>query len=578
MEEPRYKSFREKVAAALDDDRHTRVWHNYVDYAIIAMILLSTAEIFVSTFEPQGVLKAAMRVVDIVTLVFFTIEVSLRIWVAPALYPSLSAGKARWKHCLSFYGLIDLLSTYPIYFNYFIPLPYTALKGLRLLRVVRIFRLTRYSHSFTILATALHEKRHMMVVSLQVIVVITLVLSLMLYFCEHAAQPEAYNNGFASTIWAFAQYIGDPGGFAETPPVTLPGRIIACLVGLMGIALFAVPTGILGSGFTEAMEEDEKRARIERDSNKLVCAFERKLDRVTGLQIVPPFRSIDEVKARMNMKESDIIEAVEAGANFRLINLANTLPLGQINTDDRLAVEHFSMNRPYGCCIDRSSSLTIISPASMADPCVGNFAFYLALLGGFNYVSREVGERAPYKSFFLYGEGANDQEPGFAEYAEDISRLLRRTAEDGSRPWGITVLVSSGAMEPTLETNLHLEIGGKKGDERTSGDDLFIRDEATYLALREQLTETLKPFDMTLDHQRFHNTHSPNNFIRRMGLMECSNNVVMRIEWEKILWSYRRIELAAAMANSLAQTITHTPTPPLSSLPKKDIGFRGYGV
>ena len=574
-----YKTFREKVAAALDDNLSTQVWHNVVDYVIIGMILLSTLEIFVSTFEPQGPLAVAMRVIDVLTLVFFTIEVSLRLWIAPALFPEAgSPWRARLKYCLSFYGLIDLLSTYPIYLNYLIPLPYTALRALRLLRVMRIFRLTRYSQSFSVLSTALREKRHMLSISMQVLIVITLVLSLMLYFCEHTAQPEAYSNGLASTIWAFAQYIGDPGGFAETPPITLFGRIIACLVGIMGIALFAVPTGIIGSGFTEAIEAQEKRERIEENTKKLECAFERKLDRVTGLQVTPPYRTIDDVRARMNMREDDIVDAVDAGACFRLINLATTIPLGRSDMSDRIAIEHFPCNRPYGCCIDRNSSLTIISPSSMVDACVGNFAFYLSLLGGFNYVSREVGQKAPYKSFFLYAEGANEQEPGFAAYKEDITRLLHRTTSDGNRPWGITVLVSSGAQEPTLETHVHLEIGGKKGDERTSGDDLFIRDEATYLTLREQLATALKPFDMMLDHQRFHNSSSPNNFIRRMGLLECSNNVVMRIEWDKILWSSRRIELAAAMAKSLAQAITHTPVPPISSLPKKDIGFRGYGV
>ena len=67
-----------------------------------------------------------------------------------------------------------------------------------------------------------------------------------------------------SVIWAFAQYIGDPGNFADTPPITFTGRIIACIIGILGIAIFAVPAGLIGSAFTEVMEKDEKREKAEK--------------------------------------------------------------------------------------------------------------------------------------------------------------------------------------------------------------------------------------------------------------------------------------------------------------------------
>ena len=66
----------------------------------------------------------------------------------------------------------------------------------------------------------------------------------------------------------------------------------------------------------------------------------------------------------------------------------------------RLAVEHFEVNTPYGCCIDRNSNVTIVSPSCIADPVIGYFAYYLAKIGGFNYLSRELGEVRPYRSFY----------------------------------------------------------------------------------------------------------------------------------------------------------------------------------
>lgn len=170
--------------------------------------------------------------------------------------------------------------------------------------------------------------------------------------------------------------------------------MIACLVGLLGIAIVAVPAGIIGAGFTEAIEEDKKATEVREDAGKLRKVFERKLDRLSGYQIVPPFRSDADAKVVLNMKNDNLNEAVNYGPGFRLINLASTVPMTR-HVPDRVAIEHFPVNKPYGCMIDRGSKITVISPSSMVDACVGNFAFYLALIGGFNYISREKGSALP---------------------------------------------------------------------------------------------------------------------------------------------------------------------------------------
>ena len=213
--------------------------------------------------------------------------------------------------------------------------------------------------SFKLLQQAIVSKAREMFISLQFLVVVTLMLSFVLFFYEHAAQPEIYNNGFKSVIWAFAQYIGDPGGFANTPPITFAGRLIASIIGLLGIALFAVPAGLIGAGFSEAMAKDLKKEKVNKDIGKLKLAFERKLDRPTGFQVVPQHLSICDIQARMGMKTDDILDAIESSDCFRLINLAVTQPIAE-HPQDKLAVEHFYVNRPYGCCTDRGYKITVV--------------------------------------------------------------------------------------------------------------------------------------------------------------------------------------------------------------------------
>ena len=82
------QQLKEELNRVFDDNLHTKQWHNYVDYTIIGFILLSTIEVFLSTYdcivERYG---AWLHAIDYITTAFFTIEVSLRIWCADLLDP-----------------------------------------------------------------------------------------------------------------------------------------------------------------------------------------------------------------------------------------------------------------------------------------------------------------------------------------------------------------------------------------------------------------------------------------------------------------------------------------------------------
>ena len=534
--------FKDGLARVFDDNLHTKQWHNYVDYAIIALIIISTLQVFVSTFDVSKQFEHVLRWIDLITTITFTIEVTLRIWVADKLDPKYKGVWGRIRYIFSFYGFIDVVSTYPFYLTFWLPIPYSLLK---VFRVARLFRVFRYMRSFKLLTKAFQSKKEELWVSVQFLTIVTVILSFVLFFYEHQAQPEVYDNGIVSVVWAFAQYIGDPGGFAETPPITMVGRLIACVIGVLGIAIFAVPAGLIGAGFTEAMADDKKERVIVENRKRLQSAFERKLDRPTGFQVVPQHLSICDIQARMGLKVDDIFDAVEASDNFRLINLAMTQTIDD-RPQDKLAVENFVVNRPYGCCIDRGSKVTIVSPASLVDPCSGSFAYYLALLGGFNYISREIGELRPYRSYYSF-EDINHEE-NLPLYMEDLERL---TSREGS--WTITFLVASGALEPAYPTIFHFSAGGAKGDERFEGENLIVKDMKAYRAFYEDVTVQLeKEFSMTSDHQRYHNVASPNIFARKFNPGRGSqNNIVLRVAWSACLWDSRRIAIAKTIADTI---------------------------
>mgnify|MGYP001629844500 CR=1 FL=1 len=534
--------FKHQLGRVFDTDLTTVQWVNYVDYLIIGLISLSSLSIFISTFDISSSLRSVLHVVDVVTLVAFTIEVTLRIWAADELSPRYRGVVGRLRYCLTFYGLIDVLSTYTFYLTLFLPLPYVVLKSLRVLRLLRILR---YMRSFRLLQEAVVSKAQEIRVSLQFLLIVTLMLSFLLYFTEYKVQPEVFGDGAKSIMWAFAQYVGDPGKFADTPPVTASGQVIAFIIGILGIAIFAIPAGLVGAGFSEVFDEHRRRDETKKNTELLGATFERRLDRPTGFRVVPQYLSVCDIQARVGLSMPEVLDVVNSSPSFRLANLATTQTVDEHPTD-RLVIEHFLVNTRYGCFIDRGSRVTIVSPSSLVDAGTGSFSYYVALIGGFNYISRERGELRPYKSYYSFAD--RDSEPNLRKYMEDLERL---TSREGS--WTLTMLAASGANEPSYPTALHFSIGGAKGDESCEGDNLIVKDVAAYRSFYEDLSRVIeRDFGLKSDHQRYHNLTTQKLFARQYTPGRgAENNIVLRVAWSAFLWDPRRVAIAKSIADAL---------------------------
>lgn len=451
----RVQKFKQELNRVFDDSLRTKQWHNYVDYAIIGFIILSTVEVFLSTYDNVVERYGAwLNAIDYFTTVFFTIEVSLRVWCADLLDPKYKGFWGRVRYCFSFYGIIDILSTFPFYLHFFMPIPYIALKALRIARLLRIFR---YMKAFGILSRAIRAKKQEMIVSLQFLAIVTLILSFVLFFVEHAAQPKVYDNGWKSVVWAFAQYIGDPGGFADTPPITFIGRIIACIIGILGIAIFAVPAGLIGSAFTEVMSKDEKKEKIEGNIKSIVHSFKFDKDQQhTNLFYVPRYLPIDRIVTRKFISKEDIIEAVKNSECLHLYNLCDAKN-SQDEPENKLVVINYMKNRPYGCCIDRGSRVTIVSTSGTTEPSTSWLAYHIAKLGGFNYVAKEIETDVDNPTTY-YNISDINACPNLPLFIEDINRL---TAKENS--WVIPILGAIGLK--TRPTQFHFCYNSSKHDD-----------------------------------------------------------------------------------------------------------------
>ena len=540
--------FKQGLARVFDDNLRTKQWQNIADWVIIGLIIVSTIEVFLSTFDSVAErYNTWLNAVDLFTTIFFTIEVSLRIWCADLIDPKYKGFWGRVRYCFSFYGLIDVLSTYSFYIALLFPIPYTVLKALRIARLMRVFR---YVKAFRILSKAISSKSRELMVSLQFLAIVTLILSFILYFVEHEAQPDVYENGWTSVVWAFAQYIGDPGGFADMPPVTLTGQIIACLVGILGIAIFAVPAGLIGSGFTDVMEEEQKKQELKDNAAAINEMMLVKSTRRENMFWPAKNISFGDLTLNLSITEEEIIKSVAASNNLRVKNLAAAVNEGP--KTDMMVVNQFCVNEKYGCHLERGSSVTIVNPLGVGDNGLSYFDWHIAQLGGFNYVANEIfsrqhSDREKRCNFYTI----DDESKGNAIFLSFADHVLEGRSKDD---W---IIVIAGEQTVKNKTHLHFEFGGETGEERFDFEGGIAPDRETVKKLFYDMQGTLQKVGLTTDAHKVQPKLNPQNIARYLQSKTEANVLLLTMSYKIMVFDKDVHSAIVNIADVLNRNLEH---------------------
>jgi len=253
---------------------------------------------------------------------------------------------------------------------------------------------------------AFASTRREMVISLGFVVALTLLLAWIFYTVESIAQPDVFTSYFDAFVWAYTRYIEGGDGVFDGSPITVTGKIVASLFGFIGIAIVAIPAGLIGSGFTDAIEEKKREQQLSEYHEILLR--ERKL--TSTRQFKEHFKTLPQDagawysgcsfkhlgnNTRISKYElrgidlKDMLDVCKRHPDFRVKNRASALSTEEENRADVYVLEHFPVNREYGCFINRGSKVTIVSTSSRAELNTGNFSFYLAKWAGFNYISKD---------------------------------------------------------------------------------------------------------------------------------------------------------------------------------------------
>ena len=168
----------------------------------------------------------------------FTIEYILRVIVV----------QKKSSYIFSFYGIVDLLSTIPTYLTFFFGGQnlFLAVRALRLLRVFRILKITRYIGESNRLKAALLHSRPKIMVFLFAVLVLCVIMGTIMHLVE--GEEGGFDNIPISIYWCIVTLTTV--GFGDIAPVTPAGQAIASVIMILGYGIIAVPTGIVSAEFS----------------------------------------------------------------------------------------------------------------------------------------------------------------------------------------------------------------------------------------------------------------------------------------------------------------------------------------
>jgi len=198
------------------------------------------------------------RALELVFALIFLAEYVGRIWIAgenPDYGPTL---RGRLRYALSVPALIDLVALASM-FATLMGSQGAILRLVRLVRIVALAKLGRYSSALNAIGHAIHSRRYELTMSVMIAGLLLLVSSTLLYMVEGETQPDDFGSIPRAMWWSIATLTTV--GYGDAFPITPLGKVLAGFTALTGIGLIAMPTGILASAFSDALQ----RQREERE-------------------------------------------------------------------------------------------------------------------------------------------------------------------------------------------------------------------------------------------------------------------------------------------------------------------------
>ena len=321
------RTFRQKMHALVFPSDFGGKLHQIFDVFIAIWVLLSVASVVLESIQSLDyILHLQFIILDAIAVGVFTVELFLRIYscVEDPQYQDRVA--PRLGYVKSGSAIIDILAVTPFFLEVFLHHLFD-LRFLRVFRLARLLKLTRYNDATEILIKVVVREWPVMSASAFIMMLLVVMTASLGYLFEHDAQPDKFENIPQSIYWAVITLASV--GYGDISPVTPVGRFMTIILALLGIGIFAIPAALLSSAFSDQLvkERDTLKANLfsmlkdgELDENEIILL--RNEAKRLHLTVEELNQLIDQI-----IKEHDV--------NTREI------PLVKVAEQPELAVEHY---------------------------------------------------------------------------------------------------------------------------------------------------------------------------------------------------------------------------------------------
>ena len=248
-----FAKLRRRVHAIMDSsggDLTTRIVHG----GLVFLVAVSVLSVILESDKSLAAYGPLFHLIEYFAVGVFTVEYVLRVWCAPEHTPY--AGKselaARATFIKSGSAIIDLLTILPVYLSFFIA---ADLRVFIVLRLLRFFKLARYSPGIRSLIAVMEAERKALAASAIILFGVVIFTAAAMHVAEHEAQPDKFGSIPLAMWWAVETVTTV--GYGDAVPVTAVGRIIAALAMVMGFVMLGLPVGIVATAFAEEIHRRE---------------------------------------------------------------------------------------------------------------------------------------------------------------------------------------------------------------------------------------------------------------------------------------------------------------------------------
>mgnify|MGYP006269881389 FL=1 len=250
------RTFRQRIHALVFPSPYGGQLHQYYDLFIVVWVLISVLAVILESVDSIYYnLAVEFVILDAVAVLVFSFEYMMRLYscVEEPRFQRLIVG--RLSYATKPVAIIDLLAIIPFFLEVFLH-HLIDLRFLRSFRLMRLFKLVRYSGSTDTLFAIIRRETPILATSAFTLMLLVVLVASLGYLFEHEAQPDKFENIPTSIYWAVITLASV--GYGDISPVTPMGRLMTTMMALIGLGLFAIPASILSSAFTQELQSQRQ--------------------------------------------------------------------------------------------------------------------------------------------------------------------------------------------------------------------------------------------------------------------------------------------------------------------------------